>query len=499
MKKLTLFLGFAILILAACQDLPAPTAVERPDPAFHGIVSSSAVSYSAIQLDSMSSRTAGINDHGVVVGSHRAVLMGAVMRPLLWLPDGGRIMLEDFDEDASFAAISNSGTAIGWESDDRSSYFNTHRRGFLYADGEIVMVDGEHLGVDDEVGEFVYEGPLADDRVQPRDINDHGVVIARALFQYERPDGSKPWRRYAFAWQQGQPITYIFGGQPTAINNHGVVIGFGWGAVPVLWRPGSYDEPEVLTVLRSHFSGYEIELKDINDAGQIVGIACRRNDGRGLCDYLPENTTDRRGFVFDGGRVVELLTPHRTEFQNAYALNDQGQIAGEVRVRQGNRWIPEPVIWTLSGATVDYEQLPAPFSDFYHGSRVTSINSAAVAAGNSYPSSHSRAFVWRMGEGGGDPPPPSGDGPTASFTYRCQNTATCDFTDTSTAGGSAIGEWVWTSTAGHSASTQHTSFTFGQAGPNTVTLRVIDGSGQTNEASTTINCSMHQRHGLRCS
>jgi hypothetical protein len=499
MRKLALSLGSAILIVAACQDVTAPAAVEPPDPVLSGMVSSSAVSYSTTQLDSMDSRAAGITDAGVVAGSFRPMFLEGVLRPVLWLPEGGRIMLEDFEQDASFAAINNHGTALGWVSDDRSSYFNTHRRGFLYADGQVVMVDGEHLGVTHESGEFAFEGPLTDDRVQPWDINDDGVVIARALFRVERPDHSIVWFRYAFAWQQGQPITYISGGQPTAINNHGVVIGFGWGeAGPIVWRPGSYDEPEVLTVLRNHFSGYVIELKDINDAGQIVGIACRRNDGRGLCDYLPQNTTDRRGFVLDGGRVVELLAPGKIEFQNAHALSDQGQIAGEVHVRQGNRRIPEPVVWTLSGATAHYQQLPAPFSDFYHGSRVTAINNVAVAAGNSYPSASSRAFVWRPGEGGGDPPP-SGDGPTASFSYSCQNSATCHFTDTSTPGGSAISAWLWTSSAGNSASVQHTEFSFTTAGSYTVTLRVTDASHQSDHVSATVRCSMHQRHGLRCS
>jgi len=103
------------------------------------------------------------------------------------------------------------------------------------------------------------------------------------------------------------------------------------------------------------------------------------------------------------------------------------------------------------------------------------------------------------GGGGDDPPPPSGDGPTASFSYRCQNTATCQLTDTSTPGGSVIGEWLWTSSAGHSGTTQNTAFTFTAAGSHTVTLRVTDGSQQTDQASATINCSLHQRHGLRCS
>jgi PKD repeat protein len=52
---------------------------------------------------------------------------------------------------------------------------------------------------------------------------------------------------------------------------------------------------------------------------------------------------------------------------------------------------------------------------------------------------------------------------------------------------------------GQSATTQNTAFTFTAAGSHTVTLRVTDGNQRSDQASASINCSMHQRHGLRCS
>jgi PKD repeat protein len=102
-------------------------------------------------------------------------------------------------------------------------------------------------------------------------------------------------------------------------------------------------------------------------------------------------------------------------------------------------------------------------------------------------------------EGGDDPPPPAGDGPTASFTYQCHNTATCQFTDTSTPGGSAIGEWLWTSSDGQSATTQNTAFTFTAAGSHTLMLRVTDANGRPDDISAAVNCRTHPNQGLRCS
>jgi subtilisin family serine protease len=105
-----------------------------------------------------------------------------------------------------------------------------------------------------------------------------------------------------------------------------------------------------------------------------------------------------------------------------------------------------------------------------------------------------------FGDGGGDdPPPPSGDGPTASFSYRCQNSATCQFTDTSTPGGSAIGGWLWTSSNGQSATTQNTAFTFTAAGSYTVMLRITDANGRSDDTSAAVNCRTHPNQGLRCS
>jgi subtilisin family serine protease len=107
-----------------------------------------------------------------------------------------------------------------------------------------------------------------------------------------------------------------------------------------------------------------------------------------------------------------------------------------------------------------------------------------------------------FGDGGGDdggaPDPPPGDGPTASFNYSCGNSDTCQFADTSNEGGAAIVSQDW-ATGSQTASGSQASFTFGSAGDHVVTLTVADAHDEFDQASRTINCKSHPRHGLRCS
>lgn len=99
-------------------------------------------------------------------------------------------------------------------------------------------------------------------------------------------------------------------------------------------------------------------------------------------------------------------------------------------------------------------------------------------------------------DGGGDPP--AGDGPTASFDYGCDNSATCGFMDTSSEGEAAIVSAEWT-TGSQTASGSQVSFTFQADGDHVVTLTVTDAANTSDVASRTISCRAHPRHGLRCS
>jgi subtilisin family serine protease len=102
------------------------------------------------------------------------------------------------------------------------------------------------------------------------------------------------------------------------------------------------------------------------------------------------------------------------------------------------------------------------------------------------------------GDDGGDPDPPPGDGPTASFEYSCGNSPTCQFTDSSTEGEATIVSRLWV-TGSQTASGSQISFSFGTPGDHLVTLTVTDADDESDQTSKTITCRDHPRHGLRCS
>jgi hypothetical protein len=441
-----------------------------------------AISYSLLMLDTRWTQATGINDAATVVG-RKYNAADSVWEAALW--DGSFAMTLDIPR-SSFAGINTHGVAIGWQADQTS--WNIHRRGFIHRSGQVIPVAGEHLEVSDGFDEFVFEGSLDDDRVQPWDINHDGVVIARALHPYEK-DGETWWRRYAFAWQEGTGITsYIAGGQPTAINNHGQVVGWGWYTMdPVLWEAGSYEAPQVVRGLRDHFPGHEIELKSINDKGQIMGLACKQDYDRRLC---AGGAYDRRGFVLDGGTVVELSLPRNTfELSSLDGFNGSGQVVGTIRKREKGDNNNVPVLWTVTVSGTVVQELPR---DGYTHAHAIAINDHGQVAGHANPW---EAALWNPT---GDTPPPSGEGPTASFTYSCGNSPTCTFTDTST--GISLSSWRWDFGDGSAGSeARNPSHQFTAQGKYTVALTVTDGNSLSDTAQASVDCKQHPRHGLRCS
>jgi subtilisin len=104
------------------------------------------------------------------------------------------------------------------------------------------------------------------------------------------------------------------------------------------------------------------------------------------------------------------------------------------------------------------------------------------------------------GGGGGEEPPPPGDaGPTASFTYQCNTTSTCTFTDASIDGSAAIQTWSWAFENGTpgAAVGQLVSSDF-PAGSHQVVLTVTDANDASSVVTRSISCSSHPRHGIRC-
>ena len=83
---------------------------------------------------------------------------------------------------------------------------------------------------------------------------------------------------------------------------------------------------------------------------------------------------------------------------------------------------------------------------------------------------------------------PENSAPTAAFTYSCTG-LTCNFSDRSTDSDGIIAARRWTFGNGSTGTGRNPSRTYASAGTYTVTLRVTDDDGATNETSTAITVS----------
>lgn len=82
------------------------------------------------------------------------------------------------------------------------------------------------------------------------------------------------------------------------------------------------------------------------------------------------------------------------------------------------------------------------------------------------------------------------DGPTANFTWDSDADCIVTFTDTSTAGTSAITGWNWDFGDTNSSTSQNPIHNYSGGGPYTVTLTVTDANGCTSEATDTVYCCL---------
>jgi hypothetical protein len=341
MRSKILGLLFApLLLLTGCVDETVTAPQAAPQEALDA--KQQASSHDLLALDGLWTQTTGINDAGIVVGRKlvgREVVdetsEGEEWEAALWI-DGAATTLGI--PRSTFVGITSQAVGLGLEKDEEY----TPRRGFLYRSGSVTAMSGDHLGTW-AIGDGIYlTGSLDDDHIRPMDINESETVIARGRAVR---DGAK-WY-YAFSWQEGSDITYIRGGQPVGMNNQAQVVGYATETYdPVVWTAGSYDQPQIVAGLRDHFPGYEIELFAVNDSGQILGIACKRDDyyydDEGnptvrvrLCSSRISMTTDRRGFVLDGGTVVELPLPRQSTLHYLQDLNGNGLVVGTVRKKEG--------------------------------------------------------------------------------------------------------------------------------------------------------------------
>jgi hypothetical protein len=365
MHNKTLHLLLApLILLTACGEETVTAPQSAPQDVLQA--KQGASGYDVHALDGRWTQTSGINDAGIVVGrklvGREAVDQrseGEAWEAALWT-DGLATTLGI--PRSEFVGITSQAVGLGLEKDEEY----TPRRGFLYRSGSVTAMSGDHLGTW-AIGDGVYlTGSLEDDYIWPMDINESETVIARGRAVR---DGVR-WY-YAFSWQEGSAITYIRGGQPVGMNHQGQVVGYATETYdPVVWAAGSYDEPQIVAGLREHFPGYEIELFAINDSGQILGIACKRDDyyhdDTGnlttervrLCSSRIPMTTDRRGFVLSGGTVVELPLPRQSNLHYLQDLNGSGLVVGTVRKREGSNTNYVPLLWTVSATVATVQELP---------------------------------------------------------------------------------------------------------------------------------------------
>ncbi len=227
-------------------------------------------------------------------------------------------------------------------------------------------------------------------------INDRGVAVGFAETAVPDPNGEdlcgfgtgltcRP-----FVWQNGHmsalPTIGGNNGEATAINNHGQIAGFVENGIvdstcpsnttnnrillPVLWEKG---KAQTLPTVGSDPDG---QAFGINNQGQAVGIS-------GTCT-LPNAALWENGTAT---QLPDLGVPGAVGF----AINDQGQIVGQVVSADGTT--AYAALWQ-NGAITNLGTLPGDF-----GSYASGINNQGQVLGTTFDSSgnFNGVFIWQNG------------------------------------------------------------------------------------------------------
>jgi len=247
------------------------------------------------------------------------------------------------------------------------------------------------------------------------------------------------------------------------------------------------------------------------------------HDWRDLAPWQPgllgNNSSRVRLWLYEGGESWVTVLPENFDYQGLIETADRKN--GSLHVVGVDKGGARPTLWTFHSATgkmLDETRLPYPAGWHRNNSwcRVRAIDPQGLMAGTCREVKGNDYGIWEIivwrpigepdpgdpGDPGdpdpGDPedPPPGEDPvPVASFTYNCNNTATCNFTDTSTGTGLS---WSWTFANAQPAgsSDQNPSATFKSAGTWAVKLTVTGHPEQSSDSETTVTCTV--RGQLRC-
>jgi probable HAF family extracellular repeat protein len=198
-----------------------------------------------------------------------------------------------------------------------------------------------------------------------------------------------------FLWQYGHmsalPTLGGNNGQASAINNRGEAAGYAENGpvdptcpagttnnritLPTVWERGS---AEALPLVSGDVDGV---AWGINDLGQAVGYS-------GSC------TAAVHAMMWKDKTAVTLQDLGATGSNFGYAINNRGQIAGQVGSADGTTFYAAAWLGGAYGAVTNLGVLPGDFAAF-----ATGINDRGQVVGNNFDSSFnwSHGFIWQDG------------------------------------------------------------------------------------------------------
>lgn len=312
------------------------------------------------------SNATGINDAGMVAGNAQPFI-GEAQRGFLY-DSGGIHLIGTFGGDWSHAAAINASGAVTGTATlvPTQTPVDPDRHAYIYQGGTMLDL-----------------GTLGGLRSEAYDINDAGLAVGWSETNVD-PDSATLSR--PFVYRDGHLVDLGslggYWGFARALNEAGVIVGasdlvtdVGWGHHAFIYLDGHMVD---LNTLVTGANGWEIiDATDINDAGQILGRACRLGTCADvLMDLVPAVPEPRSWALLSAGLGLLAWRARRRRTRPALVLGLSAALAA-----------PAVLADPLYSATF----LPANFTAYGIGNDGSVVGSGANADGLG------RAFVWKDG------------------------------------------------------------------------------------------------------